>query len=360
MVPVIEAKKLSHAYDKRNILKEVSLSLDRGDALALIGPNGSGKTTLLRLLDLLERPYSGRIYFNGDDVTRSGRRRLHARRRMALVHQKPIVFNMNVFNNVACGLKFRHVDRKIVHRKVERILELVDMSDYRNRDARMLSGGEMQRVAIARALVTRPEVLFLDEPTANLDPASVSKVEDILARIISRGKTAVLMTTHDMAQGQRVARKIGVLINGEILQIGSPGDIFFAPVSKRVAEFVGVENILPGTIVSKENDLAIVNINGVEVQVITDLAQSENVHVMIRPEDITFARTRDASSARNVFQGVINRIIPLGPLTRIEVDCGISLLGVVTTRSASEMELKTGSNLYASFKATAIHIIKRG
>ena len=374
MAPIIETENLGKTYEKRHVLKGINLRIERGDFLAIIGPSGAGKTTIIRLLDLIEMPSDGRIVFDGIDITRaskirfnarrrmafvSGKTRLKARRRMAFVQQKPAVFDMSVFANVACGLKFRHENKQDIRDKVERVLELVGMSDYRNRNARTLSGGEMQRVAIARALVTEPEVLFLDEPTANLDPASVAKIEGILARIISERKSALLMTTHDMAQGQRLAGKIGVLINGEILQIGTPSEIFFSPASMQVAEFVGVENILPGTIAGKENELAIINVNGVEIQAITDLAQGENVHVMIRPEDITFTRTRDSSSARNVFEGRINKIIPLGPLTRVEIDCGISLLGVITTRSASEMELTTGSKLYASFKATAIHVIKR-
>ena len=374
MAPIIETENLGKTYEKRHVLKGINLRIERGDFLAIIGPSGAGKTTIIRLLDLIEMPSDGRIVFDGIDITRaskirfnarrrmafvSGKTRLKARRRMAFVQQKPAVFDMSVFANVACGLKFRHENKQDIRDKVERVLELVGMSDYRNRNARTLSGGEMQRVAIARALVTEPEVLFLDEPTANLDPASVAKIEGILARIISERKSALLMTTHDMAQGQRLAGKIGVLIDGEILQIGTPNEIFFSPASMQVAEFVGVENILPGTIAGEENELAIINVNGVEIQAITDLAQGENVHVMIRPEDITFTRTRDSSSARNVFEGRINKIIPLGPLTRVEIDCGISLLGVITTRSASEMELTTGSKLYASFKATAIHVIKR-
>ena len=374
MAPIIETENLGKTYEKRHVLKGINLRIERGDFLAIIGPSGAGKTTIIRLLDLIEMPSDGRIVFDGIDITRaskirfnarrrmafvSGKTRLKARRRMAFVQQKPAVFDMSVFANVACGLKFRHENKQDIRDKVERVLELVGMSDYRNRNARTLSGGEMQRVAIARALVTEPEVLFLDEPTANLDPASVAKIEGILARIISERKSALLMTTHDMAQGQRLAGKIGVLIDGEILQIGTPNEIFFSPASMQVAEFVGVENILPGTIAGEENELAIINVNGVEIQAITDLAQGENVHVMIRPEDITFTRTRDSSSARNVFEGRINKIIPLGPLTRVEIDCGISLLGVITTRSASEMELTTGSKLFISFKATAIHVIKR-
>jgi tungstate transport system ATP-binding protein len=359
MVPIIETKGLGQAYDRHQVLKDINLTIERGDFLALIGPSGAGKTTLIRLLDLIETPSAGRIFFDGIDITRSSKIRFNARRRMAFVQQKPTVFDMSVFANVACGLKFRRENKKDIRDKVERVLEMVGMNEFSNRSARTLSGGEMQRVAIARALVTEPEVLFLDEPTANLDPASVSKIEEILSHIIAERKSALLMTTHDMAQGQRLARKIGVLINGEILQIGSPNDIFFAPASMQVAEFVGVENILPGVVADKENDLAIIKVNGLEIQAITDLAQGENVNVMIRPEDITFTHTRDTSSARNTFEGRITRVIPLGPLTRIEIDCGIPLMGVVTTRSASEMELITGSRLFASFKATAIHVIKR-
>ena len=374
MAPIIETKGLGQAYEKHQVLKDINLKIERGDFLALIGPSGAGKSTLIRLLDLIEIPSSGRIYFDGIDVTRSskirlnarrrmafvsGKTRFKARRRMAFVQQKPTVFNMSVFSNVARGLKFRHEKKLAVRNKVEHVLDMVGMSDYKNRNARTLSGGEMQRVAIARALVTEPEVLFLDEPTANLDPASVAKIEAILASIISERKSALLMTTHDMAQGQRLAGKIGVLINGEILQVGTPKEIFFSPASMQVAEFVGIENILPGTVAGKENELAIIKVNGVEIQAITDLAQGENVHVMIRPEDITFTKARDSSSARNVFEGSINKIIPLGPLTRVEIDCGIPLLGVITTRSASELELTTGSKLFASFKATSIHVIKR-
>jgi tungstate transport system ATP-binding protein len=137
------------------------------------------------------------------------------------------------------------------------------MADYRNREARTLSGGETQRVAIARALVTEPEMLFLDEPTANLDPVSTTKVEEVLAHIIREHKTTVVMATHDQLQGHRLAGTIGVMIDGEILQVGSPGKIFSSPVNREVAEFVGVENILDGVVVGKDDSLAYIEVNGV-------------------------------------------------------------------------------------------------
>lgn len=356
---LLEAHNLGQAYDGKTILKDVNLSISSGEVFALIGPTGAGKTTLLRLLDLLETPSAGVILFDGIDVTRSNKLKLEARRRMAFVQQKPVSFSMNVFDNVACGLKWRHEKSHSIEQKVERALELVGMADYRNRDAKTLSGGETQRVAIARALVTQPEVLFLDEPTANLDPVSTAKVEETLAHIIQEHRTTVVMATHDMPQGQRLASNIGVLINGSLQQVSSPLEIFCSPQSKEVAEFVGVENILSGVITAKDDTLATVDINGWAIQAISDFAVGDAVYVLIRPEDITFNIARDSSSARNVFEGEIVKMATIGPLVRIEVDCGFPLLGVVTKRAAEELGIVFGKKIYASFKATALHTIRR-
>ncbi|MFA4836610.1 MAG: ATP-binding cassette domain-containing protein [Dehalococcoidia bacterium] len=238
---LMQAENLLQQVNRKTlILKDVNLTIDRGDVLVIIGPTGAGKTTLIRLLDLLDYPSGGRIVFDGVDVTRSRGRRLAARRRIAYVQQKPIVFSMNVHDNVACGLRFRHQKTQIVREKVKSALDLVGLAGYEKRDARTLSGGETQRVAIARALVTDPELLLLDEPTANLDPVSTSKIEEVLADIIRSGRTTLLMSTHDMKQGQRLARRVGVLMNGELVQVGPKDEIFERPNGK-VAGFLGVK-----------------------------------------------------------------------------------------------------------------------
>lgn len=356
---LLETIKLRQEYDGRDVLKEVNLRIERGEVFSLIGPTGTGKTTLLRLLDLLEIPASGTIYFDGVDVTRSHRERLGARRRMAFVQQRPVVFTMSVYDNVACGLRWRHESNRVIRPKVESVLELVRMADCQNRDARTLSGGELQRVAIARALVTAPELLFLDEPTANLDPVSISKIEEVLGHIIREHKTTVVMATHDMSQGQRLAGRIGVLMNGEILQVGSPSEIFSSPGSREVAEFVGVENILDGVVVGWDDGLVNIRVDGGTIQAVSEYAAGDRVHVLLRPEDVTFKLSKDISSARNIFSGRIAKITPVEPLVRIEVDCGFPLLGVVTKMSAQQLGLAVGKQVYASFKATAIHVIRR-
>jgi len=355
---LIETVNLGQKYAGQYILRNISLNVDRGEAFALIGPTGAGKTTLLRLLDLLEPPASGSIYFDGIDVTHSKRLRLEARRRMSFVLQKPVVFSMSVYDNVACGLRWRQEKGQSVRQRVNRVLELVGMADYRNRDARALSGGEMQRVAIARALVVMPEVLFLDEPTANLDPVSASKIEEILAHIIREQRTTMVMATHDMSQGQRLASRVGVLMDGELLQVGSPGQIFSSPRSKEVAQFVGVDNILSGIIVAKDDNLVTIDVNGRFIQAISDYDVGEKVQALIRPEDLTISLSKDAISARNVFNGRVTKIVWLGSLVRIEVACGFPLLGVITKRSAEDLNLAIGKEVYTTFKATAVHIIR--
>ncbi|MFC2009836.1 ABC transporter ATP-binding protein [Chloroflexota bacterium] len=356
---LLKATVLSKEYEGRAVLGKTNVTIKEGEAFALIGPTGSGKTTLIRLLDLLLFPTAGGIYFNGIDVTHDKQARLEARRRMSYVQQKPVLFSMNVYDSVACGLKWRHEKSDLIKRKVDDALELVGMSDYKARNAKTLSGGETQRVAIARALVTKPEILFLDEPTANLDPISTSKVEQVIHDVIREKKVAIVMATHDMVQGQQLATSIGVLLNGELMQVGSPNEIFSSPESRKVAEFVGIGNMLPGTLIGHNDNLLTIDIIGHHIQAVSNNLIGNDVYVLIRPEDITFALSKNETSARNMFQGPITKLTPVGALMRLEIDCGFPLLGLVTRSSASELELEIGKNIFAIFKVTATHVIKR-
>jgi len=355
---LLKTAQLGYSADSKALLRNINFQVERAEVFALIGPTGAGKTTLLRLLNLLDTPTSGKIYFNGQDTAESRRLRLQMRRRMAMVFQKPIVFNSNVYENIAYPLKVRRCGRKETQTRVEEMLEITGLKGYEKRRARTLSGGEAQRVALARAMIAQPELLLLDEPTANLDPVSVSKIEEVLANTIREQKTTVIMATHDMSQGQRLADMIGVLMNGEILQIDSPSEIFCSPSNKEVAEFVGVENILSGIISQKDGALVAIDVDGNTIEAISEFSVGDKVYVIIRPEDITFTLAKETSSARNVFQGEIARMTTVGQLARIEVDCGFPLLGVLTKRSAEELNLNLGKKIYASFKATAVHVIK--
>ncbi|MDD4984294.1 MAG: ABC transporter ATP-binding protein [Dehalococcoidales bacterium] len=356
---ILETENLDQRFGEHVVLSDVNLKIESSEVFVLIGPTGAGKTTLLRLLDLLDRPVSGRVYFDGTDVTVSKSYRQAARRRMSYVQQKPLVFNMNVYDNIACGLRWRQESEDAVRRKVDNIMRLVGMQDYRDRKAKTLSGGETQRVALARALVTDPEVLFLDEPTANLDPISVSKVEEVLNNIANDDHTTLIMATHDMSQGQRLADRIGVMVNGRLVQVGKPREVFIAPQTKEVAEFVGVENILPGIVVSRDSDLVSIDVHQNIIESVSAHQPGEKVFVLIRPEDITLILEPGLSSARNIFMGKIIKMISMEPLIRIEIDCGFPLLVLVTRRSSEEMGLAIGKSVYCSLKASAIRVIKR-
>jgi len=243
--------------------------------------------------------------------------------------------------------------------QVIRLFLYLWMHDYRNRNAKTLSGGETQRVAVARALVTEPEVLILDEPTANLNPISVSKIEEVLAHIIAGKKTTLIMATHDMSQGQRLADRIGVMVAVRVIQVGHPREVFISPQTKEVAEFVGVENILSGIVKDRDGNLVTIDIGRNIVEAISDYQPGEKVFALIRPEDITLTLSKGRSSARNNFAGKIIKMISTEPLIRVEIDCGFPLLALITRRSSEEMGLTIGKPVYGSIKASTIGVIKR-
>jgi tungstate transport system ATP-binding protein len=363
---LIEVVDLGHSYGEREVLKGLNLGIGKGEVFALIGPTGAGKTTLLRIMDLLEVPGSGEIYFDGRCVPRSGKRRLEMRRRMSFIHQKPQVFNLSVYDNVACGLRWRGEKRNRIADKVDHILKMVGLEGYESRNARALSGGEAQRVALARSLVLEPEVLLLDEPTANLDPVSTAKIEQLISYVARQKNTTMIMATHDMSQGQQLAGRIGVLLDGRLVQTGNAADIFRSPRNEAVAHFVGMENILEGEVVENNEGIVLVNIEGYVIQAVSGYPVGKKVYACIRPEDITLLivdsgrQTPVRSSARNSFRADVARLTTLGPLCRVEIDGGFRMVALVTRLSVEELGLQVGSEVYATFKATGVHVIEKG
>lgn len=355
---MIDIKDLQKEYGNNTVLSSIDLNIPAHTVTSIIGPSGSGKTTLLRLMALLERPTSGSIVFDGVDTHASEKVRLEMRRRMVIVFQKPIVFNGSVYDNVVYGLKIRRKEKHVMASLALDALDAVDLSGYEKRNARSLSGGEVQRVALARAMVTEPELLMLDEPTANLDPLSATRVERLITRVTRESHTTVIMTTHNMTQGQRLADQIGVLIGGEMLQIGSPSNVFNLPNSKEVADFVGVQNVLEGKIGSKKDGLVNISIGNHMLEGISILEPGVDVLACIRPEEVTLALTQPSSSARNAFYGIVTGMATSGPLVLVTVDCSFPLMAFITNRSAEEMELRVGLEVCASFKASGLHILE--
>ncbi len=241
MEELFSIENLSKFFGNKEILKNINFKIFRGEIFAFIGPSGAGKSTMLRLLDFLEMPTHGRLIFNGNEC--SLQQKNNIMRRMSMLFQKPAVFNTSVFNNVAYGLIVRDVDKKIIGKKVTDALNLVGLAGYEKQKAITLSGGETQRMAFARAIVYEPDILLLDEPTANLDPANVAKIEDIIKRIRSELSTTIIMASHNIHQVRRIADRVGILLNGELIEVNTKERIFTHPDDARSHAFINGEII---------------------------------------------------------------------------------------------------------------------
>jgi tungstate transport system ATP-binding protein len=327
--------------------------------LALIGPNGSGKSTLLLTIARLLKADGGQIFFRGRPLEEENE--LAYRRRVSLVLQEPLLLDTSVFNNVASGLRFRKIPRQEAAQRVEIWLDRLSIRHLVDRPARQLSGGEAQRVSLARALVINPELLMLDEPFGGLDtPTRTRLLEDFQTLRTDTGVTTIFVT-HDMDEALYLGDQVAVLINGGLRQCGSPQEVFNAPNDAEVAAFVGMETVLPGEVAARKDGQVQVVINGTRLEAVGDLQPGRRVLFCLRPEDISLWSTQDIplSSARNRLAGRIQKVIPQGPLTRVQVDCGFPLLALVTRSSAFEMNLEEGKMVGASFKASAVHLIPR-
>jgi tungstate transport system ATP-binding protein len=360
-IPILEARDLEVVRGGARILSVPSIQIKRGEILSLIGPNGAGKTTLLQALSYLIKPSQGRIYFNGEEVN-STHPVFEYRRRLTFVFQEPLLFDTTAFNNVASGLKIRRIRKPQIQRMVMEHLALFGIGHLSHRSARTLSGGEAQRTSLARAFTVQPEILFLDEPFASLDPPSRESLIEDLEKILRQKRTTTIFATHDRMEALRLSDRIAVMNAGRILQIGSPREVMNQPVDEFVASFVGVETILTGRVVRKDGGSLIISVAGQEIEAVGDAHLSEMVVLCIRPENVTLLThlSKEVTSARNVFLGEILKIIPLGLYQKIQLDCGFPLVAYVTNHSMEELSLAEGKEVKASFKATAVTVVRRG
>ena len=218
------------------ILRNVSFSVGEGETLAIMGPSGAGKTSVLRIIDLLDRPDEGKVLIDGRDPWAGDR--LAIQRSMALVFQKPVPFSMSVYDNIAYGLRLRRAGHHAIDDAVHSALALLDMQGKERQYARSLSGGEAQRLAFARAYVLQPQLLMLDEPTANLDPANARIIERAIREVNERFGTTILLVTHSAAQARRLCARAAFMMDGEVIEAGPTADLFNSPKDARTAKFL--------------------------------------------------------------------------------------------------------------------------
>jgi len=359
--PVLEGRGLRVVADGRPRLEVEAVAVYEGEVLAIIGPNGAGKSTLLRILGLLEPPTAGEVRFRGEPVG-AGASLLALRRRMASVFQEPLLCDTTVLRNARLGLALRGVPDAEADRRVRPWLERLGIAPLAGRSARTLSGGEAQRTSLARAFAVEPEVLLLDEPFSGLDPSAREALLGDLERILRETGTTTVFVTHDRDEAIRLGDRVAVMMGGRILQLARPEEVFAAPVSEEVARFVGVENILAGEVADQGEGLLEVRVADRSLLVVGEAARGERVLLCLRPEDIVLgpAPAAGPTSARNALLGKVVRLVPVGVLWRVVVDCGFPLTALITRPSIDALGLEEGREVVAGFKATAVHLLRRG
>jgi molybdopterin-binding protein len=364
----LEARGLRKSYGGRQVVAVDELRVPTGEVFAVLGPNGSGKSTLFRMLALIEPPDAGETTYFG---VRVSHRELGPRRRVAAVFQRPLLFPGKVRSNVAYGLRLHHIGRKEAAPKVEHALDLVGARGLADADVRTLSGGELQRIALARALVLEPSILFLDEPTSNLDVAVRRRFREDLREIVRRVTSTVVLITHDQSEALTLADSLVILRDGRIVQTGSPEEVFARPRDSFVADFVGMETVWRARVISCNDGLcAVMTKAGVVAEVVVDSALGEEITIAIRPEDVSLAidgcqGARDRTSVRNHWPCVVVSLSPAGPLVHVSLhldsDADVReshLVALVTRSSAEELDLVPGLRVVAGAKATAIHVLE--
>lgn len=284
MRKLIEFKNIVKTFGDQLVLKGINLSIDENEFVTLLGPSGCGKTTLLRILGGFIEQSEGHVYFEDIEISNVP----PYKREINTVFQRYALFpHMNVFDNVAFGLRIKKLDKDIIKQKVERMLKMVNLVGFGDRPVTLLSGGQQQRVAIARALVNEPMVLLLDEPLGALDLKLRKEMQLELKKIQKEVGITFIYVTHDQEEALTMSDKIVVLNNGEIQQIGSPTDIYNEPENRFVANFIGESNIVDAVMVEDYK----VEFDKIQFEC-TDYGFNENqeVDVVIRPEDIDIVK----------------------------------------------------------------------
>jgi molybdopterin-binding protein len=359
--PALSARHLVRRYHGRTIVDVDAIAVHRGEILAILGPNGAGKSTLFRILLLLEPADAGEVRLDGT-VLRAGD---VESRRITGVFQRPYLFDGTVETNVSYGLRARGMSRAQQSLRVSSVLDALGIASLRRVPVQRLSGGEAQRVALARALAVQPEVLLMDEPTANLDVTAKRRFREDLERWVRSGVPSAILITHDPADAFALADRIAVMHDGRIVQTGTPDELVFAPASSFIAAMTGAELLLNGTVEDVEQGLLTVSVgNGLRMVAFSEATpapgRGDAVHIGYRPEDVLLADVSDAgaTSAVNRFSLTVTDLSPSGPLVRVRLDGAVRITALVTRQSAGTLGLEPGRPIIAQLKATALRAFR--
>jgi len=330
-------------------LKNINLSLDKGDYYVLLGKSGVGKTVLLEIIAGLIKSNSGQVILNNEDITHHKIQN----RKVGIVFQDYSVFpHLTVGQNIAYPLKGKRISNTEKELLISKYAELANIEHLLDRNTQNLSGGELQRVALARMLVSKPDCILLDEPLASLDVQLKGGLRNLLRQINQSGVT-ILHVTHDYEEAIALSNKVAVIHEGEIIQKGLTKEVFKKPANEFVANFTGIKNFFISEFTP--NNTAKIN-NNLEIKV-SNKDELLKGKIIIRGEEIILSNKEIESSATNNFKGKIKQIIPYLTNQEVIVDIGIELSVVISEESLQKFNFKEGSETWVSFKSTAIKII---
>ena len=347
----IEIRNLFKRYKKVTAVNRIQLEVEEGELLTLLGPSGCGKTTTLRCIAGLEKPEEGDIIIDGKPMISEGFVP-PSKRGIGMMFQNYAVWpHMKVYNNIVYGLRLQKISRQNIREKAKDVLELVGLKGLEDRYPGQLSGGQQQRVALARALIRNPKVLLLDEPLSNLDAKLREKMRFEIKSLVKRMGITSVYVTHDQAEAMVISDRIVVMEKGNIVQIGSPHDIYERPASRFVADFIGAMNFIPGEIVgflpgtnevyvlTEFSEKLLCSSTGADVT-----APNQKVYASIRPEDVeVFAEPPQA--AGNLFKGIIANKAYLGNFLFLFVNIKGTTLRV---QAPHQLPQEEGDELYLS------------
>jgi molybdate/tungstate transport system ATP-binding protein len=325
---------------KEFAVRDINLEIQKGEYFVILGPSGAGKTLILEMIAGLLPPDSGKIL--GMENQKTG-----------FIYQDYMLFpHLSVYNNIAYGLNIRKKEKEEIKPIVEKLAEELNISHLLTRDVLNLSGGEKQRVAIARAMAISPDIFLFDEPTAALDRNARLKTQSLFLNWHKKDRDSTFIhVTHDFEEALSLGDRIGILLDGRLVQCGTPDHIFNHPVNKEVADFLGYRNVFGGPV--RDN---ILYINGTAVTV--PIKSAEHIYIAIRSDDIILSKTKFQSSARNSFSGTVKNILKKSSIIEIILDIGILLAIDITWKSYEEMDIKIGDQLWATFKVSSLKVFE--
>ncbi len=303
----VSLKDICVSFANHSVLKDFSLNIKNGDFVTLLGPSGCGKTTILRVMGGFIVPHAGEVFFSGKNVTKLPP---HKREVNTIFQNYALFPHLNVYENIAFGLRIKKENEKEIDFTVNKMLDLVNLKDFKSRDVQSLSGGQQQRVAIARALANKPRILLLDEPLSALDLKLRKDMQAELKKIQRHMNITFVFVTHDQEEALSMSDTVVVIDEGKIQQIGTPLDVYNEPVNAFVADFIGESNILDGTMLEDY----LVEFAGKKFKCLDfGFKKSEKVDVVIRPEDVKIVKKEEGTLTGTVsqvtFKGVHYEII---------------------------------------------------